>query len=294
MFFKVHTNKFAVVLGLLIVDIWGTSFLCSKELVVQGMLPHEVYVLRALISYLCLLLLCHDRFFADSWKDELRLALLGLFGGTLYYILENLALAYSYTTNVSLIVSASPLFTTFISLLWWKKKLSGKFWIGVLLAIMGLVLLIFNGNFVYTVRVLGDIIAICASLCWGLYCVLIKTVSSNYSILFITRKVFFYGVLLVLPVFLFEPYSYPVNKLFSTSVLPFLLYLALLSSFLCFVGWHYVIRKIGALKAANLDYLSPVFTFAASYLFLSEPLTVYSIIGSLLILTGVYLSDRYA
>ena len=258
-------NKYilAIVLGLVIVVIWGTSFLCSKVLVVNGMQPNEVYFLRAFISYVCLLALCHNRLFADNVKDELKLASLGIFGGTLYYILENTALEYSYTTNVSLIVSASPLITTFISLLLWN-----------------------------TVRLFGDLIALCASFCWALYAVLVKTIPSKYSVLFMTRKVFFYGVLFVIPTFLHTPFTYPVSQIFTFSVLFNLLYLALLSSFLCFVVWNFVIRQIGAMKAANLVYLSPVFTFIASYFLLSEPLTVYSVVGSMLVLYGVYLSER--
>lgn len=289
---KFGKYQIAIILGLLIVVIWGTSFLCSKELVQQGMLPNEVYFLRALISYVCLLVLCHERLFAECWRDEMKFALLGLFGGTFYYILENLALAYSYTTNVSLIVSASPLITTVISLFLWGKSLSVKFWIGVALAILGLVLLIFNGDFTYSIRVMGDLIALCASFSWALYCVLIKTVPEKYSILFVTRKVFFYGVVFVLPTFLFLPFSFPITQLFTTSVISYLLYLALLSSFLCFVVWNFVVREIGALKAANLVYLSPVFTFIASSVFLSELVTSYSIIGSVLILLGVYMSER--
>ena len=289
---KVDKYSLAIVLGLVIVVIWGTSFLCSKVLVVNGMQPNEVYFLRAFISYVCLLALCHNRLFADNVKDELKLASLGIFGGTLYYILENTALEYSYTTNVSLIVSASPLITTFISLLLWKKQLSAKFWIGVVLAVTGLVLLISNGNFSYTVRLFGDLIAFCASFCWALYAVLVKTIPSKYSVLFMTRKVFFYGVLFVIPTFLYTPFTYPVSQIFTFSVLFNLLYLALLSSFLCFVVWNFVIRQIGAMKAANLVYLSPVFTFIASYFLLSEPLTVYSVVGSMLVLYGVYLSER--
>ena len=287
-------NKYilAIVLGLVVVIIWGTSFLCSKVLVVQGMQPNEVYFLRALISYVCLLVLCHNRLFSDNVKDELKLASLGIFGGTLYYILENTALEYSYTTNVSLIVNASPLLTTFISLTLWKKKLTSKFWVGVLLAIIGLILLITNGNFSYTIRLFGDLIAVCASVCWALYAVLVKIIPEKYSILFITRKVFFYGVLFVLPTFLYTPFTFPVSQIFTFSVLFNLLYLALLSSFFCFVVWNFVIRQIGAMKAANLVYLSPVFTYVASYFLLSEPLTVYSVVGSVLVLYGVYLSER--
>lgn len=282
----------ALVLGLLIVLVWGTSFVCSKNLVNYGLLPHEVYLLRAIISYFTLLTFSHKRFFSDSKRDEFCLFLLGVFGGSLYYVLENTALATSYATNVSFIVSLSPLMTAIIMAVFFKMRLGRRLLFGAFLAIVGLFLLVFNGTFSYSMHLVGDVLAVAAALSWAVYSVLIKGVSSKYDVFFITRKVFFYGVLTVAPYFLFKPFSFPLEGLCQFGVLSNLLYLALLSSMLAFIIWIYVIEKLGPVNAANLVYLSPVFTFLFSSFCLNEPVNVYSVCGAILILFGVYYSEN--
>lgn len=281
-------KSLALILGLVIVLIWGTSFVCSKNLVNYGLLPHEVYLLRALISYFTLLAFSHKRFLSDNKRDEFYLFLLGFFGGSLYYVLENSALTFSYATNVSFIVSLSPLMTAIIMAVFFKTRLGSRLLLGSLLSIIGLFFLVFNGSFIYSIRLLGDILAIAAALSWAVYSVLIKLVSSKYDVFFITRKVFFYGVITVVPYFFIKPFSFPLEGLSQFCVLSNLLYLALLSSMLAFVAWIYVIEKLGPINAANLVYLSPVFTFLFSCFFLHEPITVYSVLGACLILLGVY------
>lgn len=287
-----NTRRFAFSLAVFIVVVWGTSFLCSKNLVNAGLLPHEVYLLRAFISYFCLLVLSHNRLFAASFKDEGLFLLLGIFGGSLYYVLENMALSLSLTTNVSLIVGVSPLLTTLISVFFFNTRPNVWIFVGAVFAVLGLFILVFDGNFVYTLHLKGDCLALFASLAWALYSVLIKLVPPQYDVAFTSRKVFFYGFLTVLPYFISKPFNYPVSNLFQLGVMSNLLFLAVLSSFGCFIGWIFIIRKIGPVNASNLVYLSPIFTFVASFIFLDEPVSCYSIIGAVLILLGVWISEH--
>lgn len=278
--------------GLCIVVIWGVSFICSKNLVSAGLVPNEVYFLRACISYLCLLAINHKRFASNNLADEGVFVMLGVFGGSLYYVLENMSLLYTYTTNVSLIVSESPLLTMLLAAVVYKARTTRYMYAGAALALVGMVLLVFNGEFVYNVRWLGDSIALAASFSWAVYSLLIKKVSGKYEVAFITRKVFFYGMITVAPLFFLKPFTFPLAGLLNGGVLFNLLFLAVLSSFACFLGWTFVVGRIGAVRASNIVYLSPVFTFLASYLFLREAVTVYSVTGAFLILFGVFFSEK--
>ena len=61
---------------------------------------------------------------------------------------------------------------------------------------------------------------------------------------------------------------------------------------LCFLAWNWVIRQLGAVVATNYVYLNPVVTALFAWLILSERITVFLILGSVLILLGMYLISK--
>ena len=135
-------------------------------------------------------------------------------------------------------------------------------------------------------------LALCACLCWAIYSILLKNVSEKYSAVFITRKVFFYGLVTVLPVFIFSPWHFSLNSFMRPVVWGNLLFLGFVASFMCFVLWSWVSKQLGALVASNYIYLNPISTVVFSAIFLGETMTLMAFIGSSMILFGVYLSNK--
>lgn len=79
---------------------------------------------------------------------------------------------------------------------------------------------------------------------------------------------------------------------FSNSVyLLNILYLGLGASALCFVTWNFAVKVLGAVKTSIYIYMVPVITIATSVLILKEPLTILSIVGTLLTILGLFLSE---
>ena len=148
-------------------------------------------------------------------------------------------------------------------------------------------LVVFNGQVVLKLNPLGDALALAAALCWAVYSILLRNVS-HYSATFVTRKVFFYGLVTVLPVFRFQPWQFPLTHLSQPAVWGNLLFLGLIASFACFALWSLASKKLGALKASNYVYLNPISTFVASALVLHEPMTLMATFGCACILVGVY------
>ena len=99
------------VVAFMTVAIWGSTFISTKVLIQSGISPAQVYTLRFLIAYVLMLLFFHKHIFARTWRDELLMAGLGLTGGTVFFLAQNVALGYSTAMNVSLIVCSCPLFT---------------------------------------------------------------------------------------------------------------------------------------------------------------------------------------
>ena len=280
-------------LAFVTVAVWGTTFISTKLLIEHGLSPHEIFFLRFLIAYCGCWFIAPKRLFSNTLKDELTLMLAGLTGGSVYFLTENTALGITQTTNVSFIICTTPLLTTLLSLLFFKKEKVGKtFFVGSLVALTGVALLIFNGSFVLKLSPLGDLLTLLAALSWALYSIIIKGLSGKYPSTFITRKVFFYGVITVLPYFCFHPWSFPLQNFMQPVVWMNLLFLSVLASLGCFMLWSLIVKMIGTIKSSNYLYLNPLFTTICAWIVLDEYLTIYAILGVGLVLCGVFLSGR--
>lgn len=279
--------------AIVVVAIWGLTFISTKVLIGHGLSPQEIFLLRFLMAYVGIWFISPRKLFADNWKDELWLLLGGITGGSFYFLTENMALEITLATNVAFIVCTAPLLTTILSLLIYKKEKATRGLIGgSLLALVGVALVVYNGSFVLKISPLGDFLTLLAALSWAFYSLIMKKMANRYRTTFITRKIFFYGVLTILPAFLFRPWQSEFSLLLEPSVLFNLLFLGVLASLACFVVWNMVLKQLGTVRASNYIYLNPLFTLVGSAVFLGEQLTIVALMGAVLILGGVYWAGR--
>lgn len=117
-------------------------------------------------------------------------------------------------------------------------------------------------------------------------------VNKRYDTVFITRKVFFYGLLSMIPYFIVRPEMPPLSVVLRQDVLINLFFLGFVASMLCFLAWNWVMKKLGAVVVTNYVYFNPVTTVIFAWLMLSERITIYFIIGTILILAGMYLCNK--
>lgn len=276
------------------VAIWGSTFVSTKVLMLNGLSPAQIFTLRFLIAYVMMLAVYHSRLWADSWRDELKMMLLGISGGSLYFLSENEAMNFTSTTNTSLIVCSCPLFATLLVRLVYRSttRISMMQLGGSLLAFAGMVIVVLNGRFVLHLSPLGDALAFTACLSWSVYSLLMKWVSAKYGAAFITRKVFFYGVLTILPYYIFYPTLPTAAVLTKPVVVGNLAFLGCLASMICFLTWNWCISKLGAVKATNWVYFNPITTMIFASWVLGEKITPYFLAGATCILLGMFVADR--
>lgn len=280
----------------LVVAIWGSTFVFTKLLLLGGLSAAQIFTFRFVIAYLMLLAFSMTkgiRWVSDTWKDELIMAGLGLSGGSLYFLAENSAMNYTTTTNTSLIICLSPLFASaLISLFYKSERLNRIQVLGTLMAATGVAVVVMNGHFVLHLSPKGDALAFTACLCWAVYSLLMIPASAHYGTLFITRKVFFYGLIFMIPYFLWKPGLNTHLLIEQPQLIGNLLFLGCVASMLCFLAWNWAMKKLGAVVATNYVYFNPVTTILFAWLILSEQITIFFIIGTLLILLGMYLADK--
>ena len=278
----------------LIVVIWGCTFVQTKVLINSGLRPDEIFTLRFVIAYLLMLPFSWRRLFLGSVKDEVTAFLLGLFGGSLYFIVENYALAFGYCSNVSLIVCLTPLVTALI--VGWRypaERLGKAGAVGSVVAMAGMALVVFNGNFVLKLSPLGDILALAACLCWALYSLLIKHLGVRYDNMLITRKVFGYGLLTIIPLLYWRGMNIDIVIAGGVQVWGNIIFLGVVASMLCFLGWNWCLARLGTVRATNFLYLNPVVAIVSSALVLGERVTWIAISGAALILAGLIYIDKH-
>lgn len=244
------------------------------------------------MGLLALLAVYPHRLKGTTRRQEFTFVAAGLCGICLYYLLENIALTYTLASNVGVIISVAPFFTAILSHLVMKEeKLRANFFLGFVVAMAGIFLISFNGSKL-ELNPIGDLLALLAALIWACYSVLTKKISSfGYNTILTTRRVFFYGILFMIPaLFLFDFKLEPARFINSVYLLN-IIYLGLGASALCFVTWNFAVKVLGAVKTSVYIYMVPVITVVTSVLILHEKITVLAGLGTLLTLAGLFLSE---
>lgn len=277
----------------LTVAIWGTTLVSTKVLLHAGMSPAEILFCRLVLAYIFLWIIYPRRVKNVPVHDELVFALSGLLGVTMYFQLENTALIYTTATNVSLICATVPVFSALASqLILHEKHINMFFIIGSAIAVVGVSLVVLNGALILDVNPLGDGLTVLAVMSWAVYCVALKKLRGNYDSLFITRSTFFYGMITLLPFFVFEPFDFPFSGFLNVEVFANLLFLGLVASSSCFYMWTIAIKNIGVVSANSYIYFMPLVTIITAAIVLEEHVTLYVVIGTVMIIGGLLLLRR--
>lgn len=284
-------------IGALLVMIgWGTSFLSSKVLMVTGgFTPVEVFIYRFTFAYLLLLLITGRKINSNNLKDEFQFLICGLCAGSIYFVAENYALKYTSTGNVSLLVSISPIFTTVLMAVIYHFIPRINVVLGSLIAFGGVACIIFSNGEGFEINPVGDLIALSASMSWSIYTIVVKRLTPIYSSLFITRKLFFYGVITALPLLFLQDQPLKLGLLFDFEQPQYIfnfLFLGLFCSAFAYLVWNEVMKILGAIKANNYLYIQPLITMIAAYLILGEQIYILGYIGCALIIGGIIISEK--
>lgn len=277
--------------ALFTIAVWGITFISTKILLV-AMSPFAILFIRFLIGWIFLFVLAPRRIGAVSPRQRLVFAGAGFSGVTLYFLMENIALEYTYASNVAIIVSLAPFFTVFLARIFLKIATPGRnFFAGFILAMTGIVIISVNPHEL-EFNLIGDVLALLAAVAWGVYSVFTqKLAREGFGSLLATRLIFFYGLLFMLPILPFWPLNTSLSILLEPINLLNLLFLGLGASALCFASWTYAIKSLGVARSSLYIYLVPCVTVIAASIFLNEDISIKTIIGVILTIAGLILAE---
>ena len=286
--FWYHVAAFAMIL------VWGISFLNTRVLLDSGLTPTEIFVARFTIAYVSLLVVSGFKVRFTGWRDELLFVVCGVAGGSAYFIAENTALELTLISDVAVLVSTAPLTTALMGAIFYRdERISWLSCLGMIIAFVGSVMLALKDGLVWGDSIMGDLLALLAAFVWAFYSMALKKLNRTYSTLFITRKLFFYGILSARPLLAMEESQINWQAVSRPEVWGNLLYLGLICSMAAYFIWGITVKRIGAVRASNYFYLSPIISMIAAAIWFGERTNAVAYIGCVLILAGVIMAEKF-
>lgn len=284
-------NVYALLLFMVL--IWGANFIISKFALLYFH-PLTIATIRVFFSAIAFLIFF---FFTKESKriglsDHFRIAILAFFGIILNQLSFIYGLNYTTPSHSALMIAMIPIFVFLFAGRFLKEGLLNIKGAGILISFTGVVILTkiweidFQGSYL-----IGDLLTIVTSISFAIYTVLGKPIVQKHPALKITSLVYFYGALMMIP---FYP-IYMIRILDSKAPLSAYLalaYIVFLVTFLAYIIYYWALARIDASKVAAFLYLQPLTATVLSVFFGFEPLSYNLFIGGILIIGGVFLTER--
>ena len=276
--------------------LWAGSFIAGKW-AVRDFSPEMSTLLRFLmVSAVLFPFAFRKPSPPGTWKAKnlawvFLLGLTGMFG---YHILFYYSLKWTSAGNSSLIISTDTLITVFLAVLFLKERMTWRKGIGILLGFAGVVWVVSDGAIGRLLAAgpnRGDLMAMAAALCWGVYSVLSKKVTHLYNSFDLSWLTYAVGAALLLP-WLTAPGS--LASLASATLRGWasIAYMALIATGIGYYIYIWGITKVGAVTTAKFIFLVPVFVLGLANIFLGEPVPLYKLAAAAVIIAGLWIAEE--
>lgn len=292
---KGHVARLFLILACFL---WALSFIASKT-ALESTPPMTVVSLRLLVSAACFLawaVYAQKNILAMIRNGGLKLFMLTLSGTVLHYGTQTIGIEYTTASNASLYAVTAPISIALISLIFFGEKLGiGKI-IGILTALFGVITVMGLGvikNFAIN-SVIGDSLVFISIVMWGVFTVFGKETSEKMGgAVNMTAAVTITGALAMLPLGAGEIYI----KGFSLSnVAPeawaSIFFLGITCSFAATFLYFKALESMNSNEAGTYLYSIPPMTSIIAYFYSNEQITLTFMAGALLVLTGVFITEK--
>jgi len=283
---------FIYVLAILSMLFWGMSFVWTK-IALEFYNPITVIFLRLIISSIALYsILKIFGLLNKVHKEHFSLFLISaLFEPLLYFLGENYGLREVSPTLASVIIATIPVITPIFATFLLKERLSILNFIGIIVSFGGILIMIIDRNFNFTASPKGIALMFLAVFSTVGYAVSIKKLTKFYNSFTIITFQNIIGVFYFLPLFLIFDFKNFIHIVPSVKAVFSIIQLAIFASSLAFICYIHVVGKIGVSRANIFTNLIPIVTAVFSFFLVGEQFGLNKIIGILIVVGGVFLSQ---
>ena len=226
-----------------------------------------------------------------TWREGLKLFLLGAFGVSLNQIFFTLGLARTSVAHSSILIAMTPVQVVLLAAAIGQEKLTARKILGLLIAIGGVAVLRLARHGGATATLAGDLLILLCGFALASYTVFGKPVTRRYDA--ITMNTFAYAGagLLLMPLLLWQSRSFDYGSVSAAGWLS-MLYMAVFSSVVAYIIYNYALAHIPASRVSAFSYLQPLFATLMAISLLHESWTASLLVGGALVLIGVVLTER--
>lgn len=290
------TRLIPILEALFAVIAWGASFIATK-VALRDVSPITVVWLRFAMGVVILgVAVTVRRQFALPHKNEWRyFALLGFLGITFHQWLQSTALTTSRASTTAWIVATTPVFMALLGWLALKEKLHWLQASGIVLAALGVLLVVTDGNLASIslgqFGQPGDVLVLISSVNWAVFSVLSRRGLASHPAARMMFYVMTLGWLFTSILFFSGPGLPEIPQLTINGWLG-VGFLGIFCSGLAYIAWYDALQALPAAQLGAFLYLEPPVAVIVAALILAESFSVAALIGGLIILFGVWLVNR--
>jgi drug/metabolite transporter (DMT)-like permease len=278
--------------------LWAASFIATKT-ALKSVPPLTVVMLRLLISSGCFLgwmVLKREpiKYQGSAWLG--RLALLSLFGTALHYGIQTVGIGYTTASNAALYAATAPISIALIAALFLGERINLKKAIGIGCALFG-VLIVQGLGVLRTIDFkshwLGDMLVFLSIVLWGVFTVMGKDMIRRTNAVTLTAMVTFIGTLYLVPLAWIEMRQRAFSMAaITTEAWGAVAFLGITCSFLATLLYFFALERTESQKVGVYLYTIPPLSYLIASFYLHEAIGPNLIIGSLVVLSGVYLTEK--
>jgi len=276
---------------------WAGNFTIGKFAFLENIPPNTLAFLRWTLVWIILFPFTYKEVLKLKNKIKQNLSLFSILGFTSVCIFTSFtynALNYTQVINASLFNTAIPVTIILVCFLLKIEKTNIFQISGLLISVLGILAIItrLDLNILLSLNFnKGDLFMIGAIIAWGIYSAYLRKQTFNVSLLALVHIICTFGLIFLLPLFIIDVVQGETVEM-SSNLFYILIYIAIFPSIGSYYCWAGAVSIIGANRAGIFLSLIPLFSTIFAILFFNEKFLFFHLIGSILIILGLFLSNK--
>lgn len=270
--------------------LWGSAFPIIK-IALNDFSAESLSAFRLILATIILLpFVIIKKLPTPELRDIPVIFILGFCGFVIYHTALNFGETLISAGISGILVSTTPIFSSALAYMFLKEHFSKWNWLSSLVAFIGISIISISKDDYTTINVLGVFIILLASFSESLYFTFQKKYIEKYGFIAFTLYTIMASspfMLIFIPEIINDIHGATFTSIVSV------LYLAIFPTIIPYVLLAYIVKSVGVSDATMSLYLTPIVSLLLSYLLLDELPTTLAIIGGLITLLGVSLSNFF-
>lgn len=271
--------------------LWSTTATVTK-LLLGTLNSMQILTISSLVAFIFLLILnifkgTIKELKTYKIKDYLQISVIGILGTFLYKLFLYLGINKMLASQAFIINYTWPIMTVIFACIILKEKMTLKKIIAIILSFIGVIIVTSNGNTIgLKYNLTGTLYCILGSISYGLFSVLNKYKDYNKYL----SMMLYYLVSFIISII----YIIFTKDFFETTIIEILglTWIGVFTSAIAFTTWALALKEGDTIKISNLAYITPFISLIWTYLLLNEPFNIYSILGLILIIVGIFIQIK--